>query len=163
MRYSVIGFTVLALAGCEAIRLPTSEQEISGEAHSGGVTTEILVRPRARPEGLSPPQDTVSGFEVVSAEEAKAAQQPQSVGGRLGTTIASLGNPAESGLWLKTPLVGSEQKGRVVFSKTGKEVSVTLIPLDGPETAGSQLSLSAMQIIGAPLTDLPTIEVFSEA
>src|SRR5690606_13112852 len=32
---------------------------------------------------------------------------------RLGTTIASLGNPAEPGLWLQTPLVSSTRPGRI--------------------------------------------------
>ena len=96
--------------------------------------------------------------EDLVAEPVGAGAEPQA-GGALGTTVASLGNPAEPGLWLKTPLVNREQQGQVRFPQTGQSAEVTLIPLDGPVTAGSQLSLAAMQAIGAPLTGLPTIEV----
>jgi len=79
----------------------------------------------------------------------------------LGTSVASLGDPARSGFWLETPLVSSETEGRVVFPGTGKSAQVQLIPIEGPATGGSRISLSAMRLIGAPLTDLPTLEVYS--
>jgi hypothetical protein len=34
-----------------------------------------------------------------------------------------------------------------------------LIPIDGPATAGSRMSLSALRLIGASLTDLTSVEV----
>ena len=77
--------------------------------------------------------------------------------GDLGQTVASLGNPAEPGLWLRTPLVAQEQPGTV--SLGGARVSVTLIPIEGPPTAGSRMSLEAFQALGAPLTDLPEVSV----
>ena len=40
-------------------------------------------------------------------------------------------------------------------------ISFQLIPIEGPATGGSRISLSAMRLIGAPLTDLPTLEVYS--
>lgn len=79
--------------------------------------------------------------------------------GPLGRTVASLGDAAEPGLWLKTPLVTQEGPGRVTYPATGKSAVVMLIPIEGPLTAGSRLSLQAMQALGAPLTDLPEIEV----
>ncbi|WP_415402549.1 hypothetical protein [Tateyamaria sp. SN3-11] len=81
--------------------------------------------------------------------------------GTLGRTVASLGNAAEPGLWLKTPLVSAEQSGQVYYPETGKTVAVTLIPIDGPASAGSRLSLAAMQALGAPLTGLPEVDVLS--
>lgn len=154
MRNLVMCGTVLLLSACSALQPAPDQGEVSGEARDEGVTTDILVRPRARPASLAP-------IAVQEPVENDVPQAPDAAGnGSLGTTIASLGNPAEAGLWLKTPLVGQERAGRVVFPQTGKTVSVTLIPLEGPKTGGSQLSLSAMQAIGAPLTELPTIEVF---
>ena len=43
---------------------------------------------------------------------------------------------------------------------TGKSANVDLIPLGGPASGGSQVSLPALQALGASLTDLPTIEVW---
>lgn len=76
--------------------------------------------------------------------------------------MVSLGSAAEPGLWLKTPLVKSEQPGRVTNPATGKSAAVTLIPLEGPSTAGSRMSLPALRLIGASLTDLTTVEVSAE-
>ena len=39
-------------------------------------------------------------------------------------------------------------------------VEVTLIPIEGPRTAGSRMSLAAMQALGAPLGDLVEVDVF---
>ena len=60
-----------------------------------------------------------------------------------------------------TPLVGASAKGRVTNSANGKSVEVDLIPISGPKSAGSRLSLAAMRSIEAPLTELPTVEVFA--
>lgn len=79
---------------------------------------------------------------------------------RLGSTIASLGDPSLPGFWIKTPLVGSESAGRIVNPATGKSANVRLIPLGGPASGGSQVSLPALQMLGVSLTDLPSIEVY---
>ena len=81
--------------------------------------------------------------------------------GTLGRTVASLGNAAEPGLWLKTPLVDAAQPGRVYYPETNTTVDVTLLPIDGPPTAGSRISLAAMQALGAPLTGLPEVDVLA--
>jgi hypothetical protein len=65
-------------------------------------------------------------------------------------------------LWLKTPLVSSEQQGRVTNPANGKSSLVTLIPIDGPATAGSRMSLAALRLIEASLTDLTEVEVALE-
>ena len=157
MRHVVISGVALVLSACAVLQPVPEQGEVSGEAFSDGVTTDILVRPRARPDGFS-----VEAAEEL-ADDAGGAETGAPASGPLGTTVASLGNPAEPGLWLKTPLVRKEQSGQVRYPETGKSTQVTLIPLDGPATAGSQLSLSAMQAIGAPLTGLPTIEVSAGA
>ncbi|MFT4013445.1 MAG: hypothetical protein QM682_08575 [Paracoccus sp. (in: a-proteobacteria)] len=94
------------------------------------------------------------------AERAQAAAAPSGGERRLGTTVASLGDPSLPGFWVKTPLVDAESAGRVVNPATGKSSKVRLIPLGGPPGGGSQVSLSTLQMLGASLTDLPTLELF---
>ncbi|TDK43235.1 hypothetical protein E1832_17545 [Antarcticimicrobium luteum] len=81
--------------------------------------------------------------------------------GRLGATVAGLGDPARTGLWLETPLVTAAGKGRVVWPTTGRWVAVALLPAGGEVTAGSRLSLEAMRALGVPLTDLIEVEVYA--
>lgn len=123
--------------------------------------------PASRPATVSPPPAagarTVDQFDTTTAEERKkaaAAPKPQGETS-LGDTVASLGDPAAPGFWLETPLVSAPAKGRVLNPATGKSAQVDLIPIDGPKTAGSRISLAAMRLIEAPLTDLPTLKVFS--
>ncbi|MFW2586838.1 hypothetical protein [Sagittula sp. SSi028] len=124
-------------------------------------------RPEARPATVSAPKPpagarTAAQFDTVSAEEkaaAKAAPADPAGEQALGSTVASLGDPSKPGLWLETPLVKSVQSGRVAYN--GQSAKVELRPIDGPASAGSRMSLSAMQLVGAPLTDLPTVEVFA--
>lgn len=105
------------------------------DAHAG---LEDL-RPVARPEDVA----------QVATGEIKS--------GELGTTIATL-DATEPGVWLRTPLVDRQQSGTIVFG--GNRLTVTLIPIKGPETAGSFISLDAMRQIGAPLTGFPELTVY---
>jgi hypothetical protein len=132
------------------------------------------VHPVARPAGTAaakrPPAgartaaefDTTSAAEKAAAAEAAASAQTTGDGQKLGRTIASLGDPGEPGLWLKTPLVSEPSKGRVVYPQTGKAVAVELRPLNGPKTGGSRISLAALRVLEAPLTDLPEVEVYRQ-
>jgi len=108
------------------------------DASLGVATSEL--RPISRPEGTPPVRQPVAG---------------QS--GSLGATVASLGTPAQTGLWLKTPLVKAQQTGSVAYN--GKTTRVLLIPIVGEATAGSRMSLQAFQALGAPLADLVSVEV----
>ncbi len=92
-------------------------------------------------------------------QKAAAPATPEARAKLLGITVASLGSPTEPGFWLKTPLVKSETSGRVTNKKNGKSSAVTLIPIDGPVTGGSRLSLPAMRLIEASLTELAELEV----
>ncbi len=93
---------------------------------------------------------------------AAAPAAPDRASRSLGTTVVSLGSPSEPGFWLKTPLVQTRALGRVAHGANGKSVAVTLIPIDGPATGGSRLSLPAMRLIGALLADLTEVEVLHE-
>lgn len=104
---------------------------------------------------------TVDQFDTTTPEARAAAVTPVSGGDvSLGTTIASLGPPGEPGIWLKTPLVTAVSQGRVVFN--GTSVNVELRPSGTAAGSGSQLSLAAMRLLGAPLTSLPEVAVFRQ-
>ena len=149
---------VLLLAACGQTMFPAQQKEPATPATQ-------TARPEARPaSGIAPPAGarTEEQFDTTSAEERAAASAPSAGGeSKLGTTVVSLGDPAKPGFWLETPLVSAEQEGRVVFPGSGKSAQVTLTPIDGPATAGSRISLAAMRLIEAPLTDLPTVEVYA--
>lgn len=154
---------VFALSGCAILQPqePATQAPVTAE--------EGEVRPETRPEDAATPRlvpaeaRTVEDFDTTTSEERAAAIESASAAGAqtdLGTTVASLGSASEPGFWLKTPLVSSPSKGRVVYPGTGKSVSVDLIPIDGPRTAGSRMSLSAMRLVEAPLAGLPEVQVF---
>ncbi|SIT76541.1 hypothetical protein [Pontibaca methylaminivorans] len=79
--------------------------------------------------------------------------------GQTQRTIASLGDPARGGLWLETPLVKSEMPGRLSAVRTGGSAEVTLIPIPGAASAGSRISLEAMQKLGVSPGDLVELDV----
>ncbi|WP_312529996.1 hypothetical protein [Paracoccus sp. (in: a-proteobacteria)] len=97
---------------------------------------------------------------TTTAQKAEAAKAPSTAEAKLGSTVASLGDPTLPGFWIKTPLVKTAAEGRIVNPANGKSAKVQLQPLAGPASGGSQVSLPALQLIGVSLTDLPTIEVY---
>lgn len=129
-----------------------------------------VLKPRAKapPPPVSaaptPAARNAEDFDTTSAAEraAAAAPAPTAPDKGLGTTIASLGDPAEPGFWAKTPLVDAVQPGRLVYPVTGASVAVELRPLAADTGAGSQVSLAAMRLLGAPLTALPELEVYAQ-
>ena len=138
-----------------------------GQATGPLDATEATPAPAAGAEGgsdISPlpiSGQSVASFDTTTAEEREAAAKPASGGGLIGQTVAGLGDPTRPGIWLETPLVQTEQPGRVVLASTGASAQVTLIPLAAEATAGSRLSLAAMRVLEAPLSDLVEIRVFS--
>lgn len=157
-----IGMSFMVLAGCAEPMAgigKTGDTDISGD--------ETVVRPQARPENAVRPvaenARTIEEFDTTTqAERIEAIGTADGAGKLLGKTVASLGDPTQPGFWLKTPLVQSDGKGRVEYPATGKAVEVDLIAIDGPGTAGSQISLAAMRLLGAPLTGLPEFLVYAQ-
>jgi hypothetical protein len=146
--------TGAVVAGCGDMSLP-------------GWTPQTL-RPAAQPApeadpGISPLP--VAGARTPEAlDRSTRVERAQAVsvsdrGRPLGTTIATLGSPTEPGFWLKTPLVTTEQPGVVRSQQTAKRVAVTLVPIAGPATAGSRISLAAMRALELPLTALAELDV----
>lgn len=95
-----------------------------------------------------------------SIPDERPTPQPDESTGFLGVTVASLGDPGREGFWIETPLVSTPGMGRVTYEKTGRTVKVELIPISGPATAGSRLSLAAMRLLDAPLTGLPEVKLY---
>ena len=158
----------LVLAGCEGVFLGGSHIR-PDLAEETAVQDENGLRPAPRPAGLvdapkpAPSAHTAEQYDTTTNEQraaAVSAAQTGPSGKILGKTIASLGDPAEPGIWMKTPLVSKRQQGRIEYAVTGKSVAIELIPLDGPKTAGSRVSLAALRLVEAPLTGLPELIVY---
>ena len=153
----------LALAGCAAqgargpgsaptgpVAIPETQAEVEAVVSTAG-------RSQAVPRGARTAEafDTTTEAERAIAKAAAAAP-PESAEQSLGTTVASLGDPADPGLWLATPLVSETRPGRLVYPETGESVLVELRPASG----ASRISLPAIRLLGAPLAGLPEIEVY---
>lgn len=166
MKAAVAMVAVLAVAGCGEKGLFKGDGPFRRAPEASAEPAAAAAPAPAAPAAVKPPAGarTVEQFDTTTPEErvAAAAAPVEPAGERsLGTTVASLGEVAEAGFWLKTPLVTERSKGRVFNPGTGKSAQVDLIPIDGPASAGSRISLAAMRLLEAPLTDLPTVEVFA--
>ncbi|WP_417588608.1 D-galactarate dehydratase [Pararhodobacter oceanensis] len=95
-------------------------------------------------------------------DDALPTQAPEPASdGFLGETLAGLGAPGEAGVWLSTGLVTEPRQGRVE-SESGSSLRLELRPSGGLPSAGSQISLSAMQSLGLSLGSLATLRVYVE-
>jgi len=156
MRYFVIGLSLPALlGGCDVFNLAPSRPAIQGvEASQDGDTS------KADAPTVPKTARTAEAFDITTPEERAAAMQKNPQASTfLGETIASLGNPADTGIWLLTPLVDTAQAGRVQYGNAS--VVLELRPITGEPTGASQLSLSAMRLLKAPLTELVRVNVFA--
>ncbi|QXI64032.1 hypothetical protein [Paracoccus marcusii] len=157
MRLIPLAVLGLSLAGCTQMAATMNRSEApKATAAQTAAATAVTRAPSPRPAARATPAqlDTTTPEQRVAA-----AQAPATAETRLGTTVGSLGNPSEGGFWMKTPLVDAPVQGRIVNPATGKSAQVELRPLSGSGT-GSQVSLPALQLLGVPLTDLPTLEVY---
>ncbi|WP_270729173.1 hypothetical protein [Shimia sp. Alg240-R146] len=144
MKYSVLLLTCVALAGCD-LAMPDVLKRKPETAASTVPSDTSETRPVVRPE---------------TTDEGDETDRAVAAPGSLGRTVVSLGDAAEAGSWLKTPLVATTRPGRVTHK--GKWVAVTLIPIDGASGAGSRMSLQAMHLLGLPLTELTEVEVIAQ-
>ncbi|MGC1505148.1 MAG: hypothetical protein WA782_13550 [Sulfitobacter sp.] len=160
---------VTLLSGCSTVggflrKAPAPEVVATGETITPAVEVETAVLVPATAAPPPPPAArTVEALDTTTPEQRAAAIAPPKTPSKaLGKTVVSLGSPTEPGLWVKTPMVKSEAQGRVTNPANGKSSLVTLLPLDGPATAGSRMSLPALRLIGASLTDLTEVEIALE-
>lgn len=150
-------FPIVALAGCSTP---------SFQGLFGGLPAPTVAAPAPTLNPMPPPPPpqnavTVEQFDTTSQAEREAAVVVDEPAGEqaLGTTIATLGPPAEPGIWLKTALVSELTPGRVEYQD--KTINIELRPSGGAVGSGSQMSLAAMRLIDAPLTSLPEVTVFA--
>ncbi len=101
---------------------------------------------------------TAVAEEVLQPEPVSA--RPNWVGAK--TTIAGLGDPTTPGRWMQTPLVDTEVTARVVVPRTGAQAYITLVPVSGPDSSGSRLSLDAMRALLVPFDELVEVEVYAD-
>ncbi|SIT80909.1 hypothetical protein SAMN05421665_1183 [Yoonia rosea] len=152
----ILALPVIALAGCST----PSFQGLFGTTPDADIAAPAPTLNPAPPP--PPPQNavTIAQFDTTSAEDRAAAIAAAPSGAQpLGRTIATLGSPAEPGIWLKTPLVTALTPGRVTYQD--KSINIELRPSGGAAGSGSQISLAAMRLIEAPLTSLPKLTVFA--
>tara|TARA_R110002049_G_scaffold274875_1_gene452888 strand:- start:107 stop:643 length:537 start_codon:yes stop_codon:yes gene_type:complete len=171
--YFILGAVIFGVTGCGvttdrgvgAGKPPTAASSASVTASANGSSSSSsadsnvpsTVTDAAAP---SPTAKTAEALDTTTPKQRAAASRPAKTGAtQLGSTVASLGNATEPGLWLKTPLVKTEMQGRVTNPATGKSSTVTLLPIEGAASAGSRMSLAALRLIGASLTELTTVNV----
>ncbi len=153
---AVILAFALGLSGCT---------RDGNRSNAGLAPADGQIRPMPRPGGRAMPGAdavTVEQFDTTTAQErAAAARGAVSGEARVGRTVATLGNPADPGFWLETPLVSAARAGRVVAVTTGKSVQVELRPIEGDPGAGSRISLPALRLLEVGLTGLHELDVFA--
>ena len=140
-----------AAAPAPAVAVPEAPEEVAAVVSEAG-----------KSEALPADRRTAEDFDTTTAEEravavAAAEQAPAEAERSLGTAIASLGDATEPGLWVKTPLVSAVTQGRIAYPAKGTTTLVELRPGSG----ATQVSLAALRLLEAPLTDLPTVELFA--
>ncbi|MDJ0639269.1 MAG: D-galactarate dehydratase [Paracoccaceae bacterium] len=149
MRYALLP-SLLLLSACAVIEQMERPSDFVPEDASSSTET-----------GAPPPPPrnarTVEQFDTTTAEQRAEATAVSTGGTLLGETVASLGDAASPGFWVETELVTEPAMGRVVNTANGKGVEVELRPSTG---GSSRVSLAAMRLIEAPLTDLVTLEIF---
>jgi hypothetical protein len=185
LRILVPPLALLALAACETMdRQTPAEPPPTAQAPTEAPVPEARPADQAAPPAeapavLAPPEtvtasaippapppagaNTAETLDTTTPEERAAAAAPPAQAasaGRLGTTVASLGPPAEAGIWLKTPLVTEVTRGRVEDPATGQIINVELRPSGGEPGSGSQISIAAMRLLNLPLTSLPELVVY---
>jgi len=157
MRKSVLSSVAgLMLTGCVAA--------LTAGPPDKAADSDVAAGTPAAPLPAPPPANAVTAdqFDTTTEADRQAALAVQPAAEReLGRTIASLGNPADPGFWLETPLVTEVTAGRVVYPPTGNSVAVELRPIAAAATAGSRISLPALRLLGAPLTGLPELIVYA--
>lgn len=154
---------LLVLAGCA--QGPGMMRPKSATDAAPGLPTQTVAVTEAIGTDSAPPATnavTVEQFDTTTTAERKAAEvaPPEPSESRLGTTIASLGDPTDPGFWAETGLVKAVTEGRLEYPGSGKSVKVELRPSGGVPGSGTRVSLPALRVLEAPLTDLPQLVVY---
>ena len=151
----------LGISGCGQVKMPFRPAPAPGDAEPLATVASL---PAPGTEQSAPPATAVTAeqFDTTTGAEraAAASAAPVPSEARLGTTIASLGDPADPGFWAETGLVTEVRQGRLEYTATGKSVNVELRPSGNAPGSGTRVSLPALRVLEAPLTDLPELVVY---
>lgn len=170
----ILSALAVSLSGCagftgftDGIGPGSSQEDIAAPAdpfvQDAPLVEETALAPATAAPPPPPAAQTAEALDTTTPEQrAAATAAPEVISQSLGTTVVSLGSPTKPGLWLRTPLVSEPAQGRVTNPETGQSSLVSLLPLEGPSTAGSRMSLPALRLIGASLTALTEVEVALE-
>ena len=163
---ALLAALALGAAGCA--RMPGGGAGApQGVIDVGSVTPEAaagIVAEAGRAAPLPADRRTAEDFDTTTEQEravAVAAAAQEAPERPLGATIAALGDAADPGLWLETPLVSEAGPGRVAYPPAGTSVLVELRPSGGAAGSGSRASLAALRLLEAPLAGLTEVEVFA--
>lgn len=155
MRTLTLCLLLLSVAACG--RFAPDRDRGPDIAVTEGPGAEVL-RPQGRPGAGTLPAGTPPG---AGADGSVPAPPPPAADGLLGETLAGLGATGGPGLWLMTGLVTEPRQGRVETAGGGR-LSVELRPSGAAPSAGSTLSVQAMQRLQLPLGQLANLRVYAE-
>jgi hypothetical protein len=160
MKHRLLAPPLILIAGLSSLSACGMVNRVLGRSPEA-VAAAVPVEPAADGALLSQPlggaQSAAALDQTTDAEKAAATAAPSAAAERaLGAVTVALGSPAEQGFWLRSALVTSPGKGRVV-TVTGQSVNVEL----QPGTGAALLSLAAYRALGLSLTDLPSVTVYA--
>lgn len=163
MRLRIL-ITALALGGCAEL----GQLFEIDDGRPGASPVEEAATATFDPTPAPPPPedaDTVEAFDTTSDDDRQAALATPAATGEidLGTSLATLGDPAEPGIWIETPLVAQLVMGRVEVVSTGNSATLELRPSGKEPGAGSEISLPAMRLLEIPLTAIEEVRLYSGA
>lgn len=157
----LIAALALALSACEPVGPVTVFSEpVSGDPDAGAPlqTVASTLEPVDGEEGevVDVGALTSEGVEIAGLDgETEAPAAP--TGTLLGRSLASIGDATQPGLWAETALVSTVQMGQLLDPISGTTATVELRPGAG----ALRVSLSALEALGVPFTELRELEVYS--
>ena len=138
--------TCTVLMGCADLGILSGP---GGPAQSGAAA-DLGPAQRPGPDTVRPKPRPSPG---ASAPTPKVVPETAQTG-ELGRSVVSLGNPAERGFWVETPLVSTVRAGRVIRTDTGAELAVELRPVPGGGARASLQTLMGLGLSPAALNEL---------
>lgn len=162
----IVCMSLALVAGCNAPSAP--EWLHTGVAPADVAAAALAADPVETLDETPPPPPpanavTAEQFDTTTAEDRADALAVSAPAGeaRLGETLATLGSPADPGIWMETGLVTVLTPGRVEVVATGASVNLELRPSGGEPGAGSEISLPAMRLLALPFTAIEPLVVYA--
>ena len=155
---------LVTLSGCAQLGLenPFTGPQTVDAALAAAAPPEVETLDPTPPPPPPASANTAAGFDTTTAEDrAEALAAPEEPVAALGTTLATLGNPAIPGIWIETGLVSELTPGRAEAAG-GQSINAELRPSGNAPGSGSEISLPAMQLLGLPLTAIAELTLYRQ-